>query len=336
MIRRDFLKLIAATVAASPFANIKGASDVWGKALPTRPLGRTGERISSFTLGGAHLYRGGGERTNQAIIEKAIELGIRSFDTALMYDEGNSEKIYGRLLIPKYREQIFLTSKSIAKTGEGFRKDLETSLRSLGTDHIDLYQIHAIGDIDDVQSRWKQGVVDALLKARDEGLVRYVGFTGHMNPKGHLEMIRMLRENGTNFDSCLMPINAADSHYESFILNVLPELLKDKYAVFAMKSLAGGGLIGKSRVGLRMRGLPEEESYTTVLDKGLTVRDLHHFVYALPISSLICGCESPEEVAENIETLHAYDGLSEDRRKAILSVTEAEAEEIEYYKRRIT
>ncbi len=340
MIRRDFLKLVATTVAGAPFINTAGASDVLGMTLPTRPLGKTGERITAFTLGGAHLYRGAGDIINQAIIEKAIEVGIRSFDTALYYDEGHAEKIYGKFLTPKYRDQVFLTSKTMAKTGKALRQDLETSLKSLKTDRIDLFQMHAISGVNDVHSRWEQGVVDELLKARDEGLVRYIGFTGHTNPKGHLEMIRTLRKNGVAFDSCLLPINAADSHYESFIINVLPELVKDDYAIFAMKTLAGGGLIGKSRIGLRILGLPEEDVYPTVLDKGLTVRDLHHFVYALPITSVVCGCESPVEVAVNIRNLHAYDGLSEERRKAILSVTgaiaETDAENVEYYKRRIT
>lgn len=336
MIRREFIKLVAAAVAGPPLLNSMAGSDKLGTMLPTRPLGRTGEQVSAFTIGGAHLYRKAGEATNQAIIERAIEVGIRSFDTARMYDEGHSEKIYGQFLVPLYRDQIFLTSKTLARSGADLRRDLESSLRALSTDQIDLFQIHAISDPEDVRNRWDQGVVDALLQAREDGLVRYVGFTGHTNPAGHLEMLRMLREHDILLDSCLMPINAADSHYESFIVKVLPELLKDEYAVFAMKTLAGGGLIGKHRVGLKSRGLPLEGELHTVLDKGITVRDLHHFAYALPICSLVCGCESAEEVATNIDSLHAYDGLSDDRRNAILAVTEPEAEKYEYYKRRLS
>lgn len=312
--RRTFLRTMAASAAAGSFASAESQSDKVGKTLPTRPLGATGEQITAFTLGGFHVAKAKSEKESARLLERAMELGVRGFDNARQYSGGNAEVLYGKYLTPKYREQIYLTTKTTERTAKGARAELEQSLKAMKVDHVDLWQIHGIGSAKDVDTRIENGVLDEFLKAREEGKTRHLGFTGHSSYLAHLHMLKRLRDLGHKLDTCLMPMNLVDPHYDSFITNVLPELQKDNYAIFAMKTLAFGRMLGAGPQELR-KSRGETKSMETV---GIGVKEMQHYVYSLPVCSLISGCESAGELEENIAIFHAYNGLNEEERDELL------------------
>ncbi|MEM9080702.1 MAG: aldo/keto reductase [Verrucomicrobiota bacterium] len=322
--RRAFLKTLAASAAATSFVHAKPKSDKLGPLLPTRKIGRLDEEICVYTLGGSHVRKagiaqfGGEIKTTEALIEKSIELGVRAFDTARGYGQGESEQFYGRFLTPRYRDHIYLTTKTGASDGAKVRSHLEDSLRWMKTDVIDLWQIHSIMSPQDVDNRWKNGVIDEFLKARDEGKVRHIGFTGHVSTKAHLHMLKRLRDEGIKLDTCLMPMSLVDPHYDSFITEVLPELLKDGYGVFAMKTMAHGRLLGTDNG--KPIDLFTESLGTTPVKAGLTARHMHHYAYSLPICSLCSGCMTIADLEENIQNLKAYKGMDNEERDRLLAL----------------
>lgn len=329
--RRSFLRTLTGSAAATSLAwGQQGKSDKLGLALPTRKMGRTDQSVSLFTLGGSHVKDAKSERDSQAIIEKAIELGVRSFDNAQTYGNGRSERLYGQFLTPKYRDHIFLTTKTGKTTAKEARAELEQSLRQMRTDYLDLWQIHAIASEQDVDNRLANGVLDEFLKAREEGKVRYLGFTGHSSYKAHLHMLKRLREQGIQLDTCLMPMNLVDPHYDSFVVNVLPELQKENYGIFAMKTLAFGRMLGAGPAGLiRSRG--QTTSLETV---GIGVKEMHHYAYSLPICSLCSGCDSAALVEENVAYLKQYRGMDNATRDDLLAKAQPFAgKKMEHYKR---
>lgn len=327
--RRTFLKTLGATAATISLAGGESQSDKLGPVLPTRKLGRHDLQITAFTLGGSHCEKAPTEKESQNIIETAIELGVRSFDNARNYGKGNAEVVYGKFLTPKYREHIFLTTKTSKSTAKEARTQLEESLRLMKTDYLDLWQIHGITTPKDVDNRIKNGVLDEFLKAREEGKVRYLGFTGHNSFKAHLHMLKRLRERETPFDTCLMPMNLLDPHYDSFIVNVLPELLKEDYGVFAMKTMAAGNMLGIAPFWSRKDG-KERISLETI---GIGPKEMHEYIYSLPITSLVSGCEHAKELRSNIAILKNYNGLDTDQRDQLLAKTKTHAgREMEFYK----
>jgi len=328
--RRTFLRQMTLLAASSSAVSAFAGSDKLGTVLPTRVMGRTGEKITAFTLGGAHVTRAESESMSQKVIETAIELGCRSFDNARFYGEGRSEILYGKYLTPKYRDHVFLTTKTQARTRQEARVELETSLRNMKTDHLDLWQIHNIRSVEDSETAWGNGVVEEFMKARDEGLVRYIGFTGHRSYKGHLRLLELLKGAGMQMDTCLMPMNLVDPHYDSFIVNVLPKLLEEEYGVFAMKTMSHGNLVGIDKFG---KTVPRKDREETLIDIGITKKNLHHYVYSLPVTSLLSGCLFDYEVRENIGNLTNFTGMDALERDALLAKTAPyKGRTNEYYK----
>jgi len=245
--RRDFIKKAGAAAAlglVADWAMALPGSDKLGDILPQRQLIRNGEKVTAFCLGGYHLGLTENPGDAEQMIERSLELGVRFFDNARRYNGGRSEEYMGQFLTPKYREQIFLMTKAPAKTGEGVRKQLEESLKALNTEYLDLWQIHALRTPQDVDDRINAGVLDVFLEAKEKGLTRYLGFTGHVNPATHLHFLDFLEKRGLQFDTCQMPLNVCDPSFESFEEHVLPALLKKKYGVIAMKTMAGGSMMG--------------------------------------------------------------------------------------------
>ncbi|MGJ8650980.1 MAG: aldo/keto reductase [Opitutaceae bacterium] len=330
MDRRTFLRRMAAFAAASSALNAESRPDSLGAVLPTRALGRTGEQITAFTLGGAHVGRAESEAMAQKLIETAMELGCRSFDTARAYEKGLSEERYGRYLSPKYRDKVFIGTKTHGRTRDAVRKDLEASLRSMKVDHIDLWQIHNIRSVKDAETAFENGVVEEFYKAREEGLVRHIGFTGHRNYLAHLRFLELLKEHGTPMDTCLMPMNLVDPHYDSFIVNVMPKLIEENYGIFAMKTFAHGNLIGVDRFGKEVAKEARKENPT---DANITPRDMHHYIYSLPVCSLVSGCLFDKEVRENIANLSNFKGMTAKDRDALIAKTSPfQGRTFEYYK----
>ncbi len=328
--RRDFLKSMGA-LAAAPALSASPPSDPLGALLPTRPLGRTGVDVTAFCLGGAHMELAADEKTSQEVIETAIACGVRFFDSARTYGRGRADTLYGKFLTPKYREHVRIMSKSTGTTRANVVADLEASLRDMKTDHLDLWQIHSLQSPEDVDNRIRDGVLDAFLEERAKGRVKHIGFTGHCSHKAHLHLLAQLKSRGLELETCQMPMNLVDPHYDSFITNVLPELLERRYGVLAMKTLVYGRLLGAGPDHLRKAHGPTRN----LLEHGFALSDLLGYVLSLPVCSLVSGCTSAAMVRENTAIVRDFRPMTVQQRNALLARTGADAgAKMEYYKKR--
>ncbi len=327
--RREFLVKLSAMTAVIlsplPMAACKASiQDKFGQLLPQRILGSTGEKVTMMGLGGHHAGQTE-ERECERIIERAIELGIRFFDTAETYQDGISEERYGKYLTPKFRDHIFLETKTGATDAATAKEHLEGSLRRLKTDYLDLWKMHSIWGPGDVDDGLQNVVFETMLKAQEEGKVRHIGFTGHGTYKAHAHMLQVQKE----FSTCLMPINVADPSFESFILNVMPELQKQEYGIMAMKTLGAGGLMGAPNVNDDL-----EADRPSIIPDKISIEEALHFVWSLPVSTIISGCELVEELEMNVKAARTFVEMSEEKRNTLVTKVSdlASTGEMEWYK----
>jgi aryl-alcohol dehydrogenase-like predicted oxidoreductase len=310
--RREFLRktsILAATGLLSQWSLSCSGSDPLGEVLPLRRLTRDGEKVTAFCLGGYHFGLTGDENYAEQMAERAIELGVRFIDNARGYNGGRSEEYVGRFFSAKYRDHLFLMTKSHAKTAEEAWNHLEESLTALKTDHLDLWQMHHLDTTEDADNRVNNGVLDVFLEAREKGKVRYIGFTGHQNYRTHLHFLSFLKKRGLDLDTCQMPLNVCDPNYESFQVNVLPELLDREYGVIAMKTMAGGSMLGR-RFDLTPDSLDTNDIPNVPELSGISLEELHQYVYSLPVSTLCSGCDSIERLVHNVGVLQDLKNLS--------------------------
>ena len=279
--------------------------------MPTRTLGRTGVEVSLIGLGGWHLgFDYIDEELSIRIIRTAIDNGINFMDNCWDYNDGASELRMGKALRDGYRERAFLMTKIDGRTKEAASKQLEESLERLQTDHIDLVQHHEILRFEDPHRIFdEQGANAALIEARDAGKIRFIGFTGHKDPRIHLYMLEVARENGFEFDTVQMPLNVMDAHYRSFEKLVLPELVKQNIGVLAMKTLANG---------------------TILESKTVTAIECLHYAMNLPSSVVITGCESMEDLEQALTAARTFKPLTEDEVKTLLGKTAQSASRGKY------
>jgi uncharacterized protein len=311
--RREFLKKATALSAFGLFSQWASAmpeSDKLGRLLPLRQIVRNGEKTTAFCMGGYHLGFTDDPKQAEKMIERSMELGVRFFDNARGYNKGRSEEYMGRFLTPKYREHIFLMTKSPARTAVALRKDLDDSLAALKTDYLDLWQIHNFTTPADVDNRLKEGVLDVFLEAKEKGKTRYIGFTGHQNPKTFLHFLDILKQQGIEMDTCQMPLNVLDPNFESFQNRVLPLVADRGYGIIAMKTMSGGSMMGK-RIDITPKEIKTSDIPNVVEKAGISLAQLHQYVYSLPISSLCSGCLTVKEMEQNIRVLRNLKKLSE-------------------------
>jgi aryl-alcohol dehydrogenase-like predicted oxidoreductase len=333
--RREFLRKMSGLTAAMMLplpigCNSGSGSDALGQILPLRKLGATGEKVTMLGVGGYHI---GWTEENlaQQVIETAIEGGIRFFDTAHNYGKGESEIRYGKYLIPKYRDHIFLMTKTQAKTGEALLKEVDLSLSRMGTDQVDLLQLHSFKDPEDVDERIANGVMDAIYSIREAGKARHIGFTGHASPYAHLKMMEQLNDY-SEFATLQMPLNVIDYNSDhSFVKKTLPLALDHKLGILAMKTLADGRFFNKKQTLERVRW----ESENPVIPNHVSIKEALYFVWSLPVSVLITGAENSELLKEKIELANSFMKFSEEERLDILErAGKAEArDKVEYYKK---
>ncbi len=335
--RRNFLQKLAGLTAGIllPIPSLAGNPgnnrDRLGELLPLRKLGKTGEKVTMLGLGGYHI----GwtlEKDAQETIEAALEGGIRFFDTAEAYGPHESEIRYGKLLTPKYREVIFLMTKTLAKDAQTARAHLEGSLKRMKTEYIDLWQAHGVTSKEDVDTRLNQGVFDFMMKARETGKVRFIGFTGHTNAEAHAYLLEKM--NGAGFpDTVQMPVNPVDAaHPVSFIDQVIPLAATQHVGILAMKTLAGGQFFSeKYELDRKMW-----ETDDPVIPGKFSLKDAMNFVWSLPVSVLITGAQTKRMINEKIKLAQDFIKLSETERQALIDrVTDvALKEEVEYYRNR--
>src|ERR1051326_5932152 len=216
MRRRTFLTTSAAAGVA---VSARGATTTQVKSgdIPKRVFGKTGEKLTIIGQAGGRFPLTTFEEA-KAVTLRACELGINYFDCARIYWNGKSEEVYGAVL-PPFRKNIFLTTKSPQRSRAGAESDLEKSLRALKTDYVDLWQIHQVGEMTEVEQIFAPGgAIEAFEAAKKAGKCRFIGFTGHRDPEVHLAMLKHYDK----YDTILMPLNAADPAYLSFEKMVLP------------------------------------------------------------------------------------------------------------------
>ena len=332
--RRQFLKkvsgLTAAIMVPMPYLSFgkSSQSDKWGKVLPLRKLGKTGANVTMLGLGGYHIGWTT-EKDAQAVIEAAMEGGIRFFDTAESYGPHTSEIRYGKYLTPAYRNEIFLMTKSTARDGKTMQAHLDASLDRLKTDYLDLWQVHSVMDPNDVDSRIEEGVFEVVMKSKEEGKVKHIGFTGHNNPKAHLRVLERTNANPI-FETIQMPINVVDANLDHFINTVLPVALDQNLGILAMKTMADGRFFGK-KISLDK---VQWESSDPVIPNRHSIQEALYFVWSLPVSVLITGAENKEFVQEKIELAWNFKSFSDAQRETLITKVSDLAEDgkVEYYK----
>lgn len=271
-----------------------------GSGIPERPLGRTGRSVSMLGLGGYHIGIPS-EAEALRIMDRAIDEGVTFFDNCWDYHDGESERRMGKALQGGKRQRVFLMTKLDGRTKSSAREQLEQSLSRLRTDHIDLVQIHEV--IREKDPEWvfgPDGAVAALVEAQKAGKLRYIGFTGHKDPKIHLDMLRVAEQNGFRFDTVQMPLNVLDPHYHSFEKEVLPKLTSGGIGVLGMKPLASGAALKAEGVG---------------------AVDCLHYAMNLPTAVVITGCDSMPILEQAITAARTFQPLSPDRVQALLAKT---------------
>lgn len=298
MRRREFLKAATATLAWGGFgAEALAMQDDGDDGIATRPLGRTGERVPIIGLGGYHI---GVPEEKEAIriMHEAIDQGMTFFDNAWDYHNGGSEEVMGKALATGgRRDKVFLMTKVCDRDYQGAKRHLEDSMRRLKTDRIDLWQFHEINW--DVDPEWvfEKGGIRAAVEARQQGKVRYIGFTGHRDPSHHLKMIAR----AFDWDTVQMPINLLDAHYRSFQNEVVPACRDKNISVIGMKAL-GGGRIPK--------------------DLRIPASTCRRFALSLPIATLVCGVKSQADLRQDLEMARAFKPISQREMKRLLAETE--------------
>jgi aryl-alcohol dehydrogenase-like predicted oxidoreductase len=272
------------------------------ESMPYRVLGRTGERVSAIGLGGWHL---GLPRVSEALairlVRDAIDRGINFLDNSWDYNGGASEIRMGKALRDGYRKRAFLMTKIDGRSRAEAARQLEESLRRLETDCIDLVQHHEVIRYEDPHRIFDpEGANAALVAARAQGKLRYIGFTGHKDPRVHLHTLELAREHGFAFDAVQMPLSVMDAHYRSFERLVLPELVAQGIGVLGMKSLANGLIL-----------------------KSGTVTAVECLRYALDLrtSVVITGIDSLAILDQAVETAGSFQPLAEAERRALLDKT---------------
>ncbi len=280
--------------------------------MPYRKLGDTGEEVSILCVGGAHIGGGGlSDDESVRMMRTAVDEGVNFFDNAWAYHGGRSEERMGMALKDGYRDQVFLMTKSTKRTEEGARQDLEDSLRRLDVDVIDLWQLHEMVDEDDPRRCYEDGPLDVAIKAREEGKIRYIGFTGHYQPSTHVEMI----ERGFEWDTLQMPLSVMDHHYRSFEQTVLPMAAERNIGVIAMKTMGGN-----------------PNSITSTGD--VSPAECLRYAMNLPVASVCSGMDSMEVLRENLATAKAFEPMTEDEVGDVLarSAPHSQEGELEVYK----
>lgn len=273
--------------------------------IPRRPLGRTGELVSAIGVGGFHLSVPP-EKDAITIVRRAIDSGITFIDNCWDYAGGKSEERAGRALRDGYRQRAFVMTKIDGRNAKSAMKQLDESLSRLQTDRIDLIQFHEIIRMSDPALIFAAGgALEAMVKAREQGKVRFIGFTGHKSPAIHQLMLDQAARHGFRFDAVQLPLNVMDAHFDSFEQRILPRLVKDEIGVLGMKPL----------------GAPY------ILDsKTVSAVECLRYAMSLPVSVTITGIDSFEVLDQAIDVARGFKPLSANAKAGLLARTQKAAQ----------
>ena len=270
--------------------------------MPYRTLGHTGERVSAIGLGGWHLSLEHVDASlAERIVRSAVDRGVTFLDNAWDYNDGESERRMGTALRDGYRDRVFLMTKVDGRSKKEAARQLDESLRRLRTDCIDLVQHHEVIRFEDPHRIFDpEGAHAALVEARAAGKLRYVGFTGHKDPRIHLHTLEIALEHGVTFDAVQLPLNVMDAHYRSFERLVLPVLVAQHVGVLGMKPLANGRILQSDTV---------------------SAVECLHYALNLPTSVVITGCESMAILDQAVEAARTFRPMGEAEVAALLART---------------
>src|SRR6201997_732912 len=263
--------------------------------IPRRPLGKMGDQVSIIGVGGYHLGTVQSSDLAIRLVQEAVDAGVTFFDNAWEYNDHRSEEWMG-LGLQGRRDKVFLMSKvcTHGRDKEVAMQQLEESLKRLGTDHLDLWQIHEVIYENDPDLHFaKGGVVEALDEAKRQGKVRFVGFTGHKSPAIHLKML----VHDYLFDTVQMPLNCFDATYRSFEQQVLPELQRRGIAVLGMKSLGGDG--------------------QPLFHGVVSVDEALRYAMSLPVATTISGIDSLSVLRQNLAVARGFTPMSPAEMQAL-------------------
>jgi hypothetical protein len=320
--RREFLKIGSAATAAlltpSAFAVEPNKSlpalpsnPVTMKAMPTRNLGRTGYKTGIFSLGGqAALEKPNNFDTAVPIIERALDLGVNYIDTSSIYGGPPrwSEQYVGKLMV-KRRHEAFLATKTKERTRDDSMRMIEKSLELLQTDHVDLWQLHDVGTMYDVDQIFaKGGALEALLEMQQQKVVRFLGVTGHYRPDALIECLHR-----HDFDTILMAMNAADPHHYSFNDALLPLAVEKQMGIIGMKIPGRGRILSSWNPPSIEQQKHSWEGMTiqTSSPGTLTMREAMYYTLSRPVSTVIIGCDSIAQLEENVQLARDFTPITD-------------------------
>ncbi len=287
MNRRTFVGSALASVAA--LGTSARASKLKAGDIPTRVFGKTGEKLTIVGQAGSRFPLISFEEAKQVTL-RAYELGINYFDTAHGYWDGRSEEVYGAVM-PPFRKEIFITTKSKKRTRKEAEEELHLSLKRLKTDYVDLWQIHSVNSDEDLQKIFAPGgAIEAFEEAKKAGKCRFIGFTGHHDPDAHLEMLRSYK----NFDTILMPLHPADPSYLSFETKVLPESIKQGLGIQAMKCTANAKLL-----------------------QTMSLNDCLAYVLSLPIHCATLGATTVGQIEDDVRFAQRFKPIGDTQMSAL-------------------
>jgi len=254
-------------------------------------------------LGGSHI--GGSDLVRSEatrIIRSAIDGGLTFMDNCWDYNGGESEVRLGKALADGYRAKAFVMTKVDGRTKKEATRQLNQSLKRLGTDYVDLLQHHEVIRFEDPDRIFgEDGAMEAFVQARQEGKIRYIGFTGHKDPHVHLYMLSKARQAGFRFETVQMPLNVMDAHFRSFAAHVLPVLVEQNIGVLGMKSMGSGGLLKSGTV---------------------TPIECLHYALSLPTSVVITGIDSMKILEQAFHAANSFKPLSQEEMSTLLAKTE--------------
>jgi predicted aldo/keto reductase-like oxidoreductase len=275
------------------------------KAMPTRNLGKTGYKVGIYSLGGqASIEKKDNEAVAVPIVEKALDLGINYIDTAAFYGGGVSQGYIGQVM-KRRRNEAFLATKTHDRTRDGSLKLLDESLRLLQTDHVDLWQLHNVSRMDEVDRIFaKGGAFEAMQEAREQKKVRFLGITGHADPEVLMEGLRRYQ-----FDTILMALNAADPHHLSFIEKLLPMAVERQMGIIGMKIPARGRILAS----WTPPPIEQQHGFEGIAKTPgtLAMKDALYYVMSLPVSTVIVGCDTVAQVEENVKMAREFTPLNQ-------------------------
>jgi predicted aldo/keto reductase-like oxidoreductase len=302
MQRRTFLQVTSAALGAS-------AKLLAEAPMPMATLGKSGMKVSRFTLGGYHYLRSGEEEAVR-IVHRAIDLGVNFFDSAHKYNAGASDFVYGKALKGGLRQKVLLMSKAQFRERYSAMRQLEETLERMETDYLDLWQCHEVVSHDEVDKILSpNGALEAFVRAKEQGKVRHIGFSGHRDPTVHQRLLAAF----DGWETAQFPVNLIDQHYLSFIENVIPKAREKNVGIIAMKSNAIGN-ITKNKVA--------------------TIPECLRFAWSQDVDTLVSGVENVQQLEENVLACKTFQKMSAQEISSLLARTKQgpHGSKVEQYK----